>query len=400
MIPNSTPLAVLGGEPHFSRLMHVGTPNIGDRDALMGRLNDILDRRWLTNNGHYVQEFERRIQEYVGVRHCIVVVNATVGLELAIRALGLTGEVIIPSFTFVATAHALQWLGIKPVFCDIDPATHNLDPVEVEKLITPRTSGILGVHIWGRPCAPDALAAIANRHGLTLLFDAAHAFGCSLGDRMIGNFGKAEIFSFHATKALNSLEGGAIVTNDDEIAARLRKMINFGFTGVDTVSYLGVNGKMNEFSAAMGITSLDSQAEILATNARNHALYKRYLADIPGVTVIDYDPGNRSNYHYVALEIDDTVTGITRDDIVSALWAENVVARRYFHPGCHLMEPYRTLDPDAGRRLPHTEALSHRSMLLPNGTAVEPQDVELCCELIRRIIVERVDVRRVLATRT
>src|SRR5262245_2680457 len=211
------PLAIFGAAPAFAEQLHVGRPNLGDRGRFLERLNDILDRRWLTNHGRYVGELERCIAQLVGVKNCVLVANGTIGLELLIRALGLGGEVIVPAFTFVATAHALQWQEITPVFADIDPTTHCLDPASVEAAITPRTTGIIGVHVWGRPCAVDELQALARRRGLKLLFDAAHAFGCSFGERMIGAFGEAEVFSFHATKILNTFEGGAIVTNNGEL---------------------------------------------------------------------------------------------------------------------------------------------------------------------------------------
>ena len=193
-------LAIFGGVPAFREKLHVGRPNIGDRGRLLERINDLLDRRWLTNDGPFVQELERRISEVLAVKHCIAMSNGTVAMEIAIRALGLTGEVIVPSFTFVATAHALQWQEITPVFCDVEPQTFNIDPNLVKELITPRTTGITGVHLWGRPCDAEALTAVACSHNLKLLFDAAHAFGCSYKGRMIGNFGDAEVFSFHATK--------------------------------------------------------------------------------------------------------------------------------------------------------------------------------------------------------
>src|SRR5438552_5033660 len=246
-------LALFGGQPSFEEALHVGRPNIGDRTRLLDRFNQILDSRCLTNDGPFVKEFEQRIADLVGVKHCIAMCNGTVALEIAIRALGMTGEVIVPSFTFIATAHALQWQGITPVFCDIDPRTHTLDPNKVENLITPRTTGVIGVHVWGHTCNIDALAEITARHGLKLIFDAAHAFACSYKGRMIGSFGNAEVFSFHATKFFNTFEGGAVVTNDDELAAKIRLMKNFGFSGYDTVSYIGTNGKMNEVSAAMGL---------------------------------------------------------------------------------------------------------------------------------------------------
>jgi dTDP-4-amino-4,6-dideoxygalactose transaminase len=216
--PADVELAICGAPPAFSQALHVGRPNIANRERFLERTGQMLDRLWLTNNGPLVQEFERRIAGYVGVKHCICVCNATVGLELAIRAVGLRGEVIVPSYTFVATAHALQWQEITPVFADMDPATHCLDPARIERHITPRTTGILATHVWGRPCPVEVLSEIAERRGLKLMFDAAHAFGCSHQGQMIGGFGLVEVFSFHATKFLNSLEGGAVVTNDDELA--------------------------------------------------------------------------------------------------------------------------------------------------------------------------------------
>ncbi len=376
-------LAIFGGSPAFEQPLHVGRPNLGDRERFLERVNDILDRRWFTNNGPFVQEFEKRLAEYTGARHCIAVCNATVGLELTIRALGMTGEVIVPSFTFVATAHALQWQGITPVFCDVDPRTHNLDPERVLERITPRTSGIIGVHVWGRPCAVDRLTEIARARGLKLMFDAAHAFACSHRGRMIGGFGDAEVFSFHATKFLNSFEGGAITTDDDELAARIRLMKNFGFSGYDNVIYVGTNGKMPEISAAMGLSSLEGLDDLIAVNRRHHRSYREGLRGIPGLTVLEYDPAEKSNHQYVVVEIDAAKVDLDRDRFVRVLHAENVLARRYFYPGCHAMEPYRSNDPDAARFLPETERLCTRVMTLPNGTSVGPGDVDTICSIAR-----------------
>jgi len=390
-------LAVLGGAPAFAEPLHVGRPNIGDRARLGARLEDILDRRWLTNGGPYVEEFERRIAEMLGVRHVVAMCNATVAMEIAIRAIGLTGEVIVPSFTFVATAHALQWQQITPVFCDVDPHTHNLDPARVEALVTPRTTGIIGVHVWGRPCAVDALATIAERRGLHLLFDAAHAFGCASGGRMLGNFGAAEVFSFHATKFLNSGEGGAVATNDDDLAARVRLMRNFGFADYDDVVYVGTNGKMNEMSAAMGLTSLESMDDFVATNRANHAAYAAGLAGIPGVRLTAYDEATRPNYQYVVLEVDEGEAGLGRDALHRVLHAERVLARRYFHPGCHRMEPYRSHFPHAGLLLPETERLTERVLSLPTGTAVGAAEIATICGIVRHALAEAPAVRRHLA---
>ena len=244
----------MGGKPAFDSLLHVGRPHIGDQDRFLELIKNMLERRRFTNDGPYVRELEHRIADQLGVKHCLLVCNGTVALQIAIRALDLSGEVIVPAWIFVAPIHALQWQGLKPVFCDVDPKSHTLDPKAVERLITSNTSAILGVHVWGQPCAIRALADIASRRNLRLLYDAAHAFACSYRGRMVGGFGDAEVFSFHATKFFHTLEGGAITTNSDETADRVRLIRNFGFAGVDNVASLGINGKMNEASAAMGLT--------------------------------------------------------------------------------------------------------------------------------------------------
>jgi len=381
-------LAIWGAPPAFKQRLHVGRPNIGNRERLLERIGDLLDRRWLTNDGPFLQEFEKRISERLGVKHCIAVCNATVGLEIAIKATGLAGEVIVPSFTFIATAHALQWQQITPVFCDINPATHNLDPARVEDLITKRTTGIIGVHLWGRPCDVEALADIARRHKLKLLLDAAHAFACSHNGQMIGSFGNAELFSFHATKFLNTFEGGAVVTNDDELARKIRLLRNFGFAGYDIVSSLGTNGKMSEVSAAMGLTSLESLEKFVAANYRNYIEYRQQLADVPGISLLTFDEDEKCNYQYVVLEIDEHAMGITRDQLDDILWAENILSRRYFYPGCHRMEPYRTRYPQASLWLPETERLANKVLCLPTGTAMGSTEIKGICQLIQLIACE------------
>ena len=362
--------------PAFAEPLHVGRPNIGDVGEIHRRIDEILKSRWLSNDGAVVQEFEREIASIVGVKHCMAVCNATVGLEIAYRAAGLSGEVIVPANTFVATVHALQWLGITPIFCDIDPQTHNLDPSRVEELITPKTSGIVGVHVWGRPCQVTALEEIAAKYELQLLFDAAHAFGCSLDGRMIGGFGTAEVFSFHATKFVSCGEGGAIVTNDDAFATRVRQMRSFGFKGSDNVVSVGTNGKMSEFPAAIGLSSLKGLSEFVKTNESNYYAYQRVLAQIPGINVLTYDLMERNNFQYLVIDIDENESQLSRDQWLQVLHAENVLARRYFFPGVHRMEPYRTLDPFAIRRLPVTEAVLKRVLVLPTGTAVGPMEIE------------------------
>jgi dTDP-4-amino-4,6-dideoxygalactose transaminase len=377
-------LAIFGGRPAFDEKLHVGRPNIGDRRKFSRLVNDILDRRWLTNDGPYVLELESQIAKLVGVKHCIATCNATIALEIAIRALDLKGEVIIPSFTFVATAHALQWQEITPVFCDIDPQSHTIDPQKVEALITTQTTGILAVNLWGQHCDIRALENLARKYNLKLLFDSAHAVGCSYQGRMIGGFGNAEVFSFHATKFVNSLEGGAIVTDDDELAQTIRLMRNFGFTNYDNVACVGTNGKMSEVSAAMGLTNLASMEDFIAANRRNYRQYAAELSGIDGVTLVENEEEEQRNYQYVVLEVDVDHTSVSRDELMQVLHRENVLARRYFYPGCHRMMPYSANLPDLS--LPETEKIANRVLSLPTGTSVSPADISTICGIIRMVV--------------
>ncbi|HZE88230.1 MAG TPA: DegT/DnrJ/EryC1/StrS family aminotransferase, partial [Verrucomicrobiae bacterium] len=246
----------------------------------------------------------------------------------------------------------------------------------------PRTSAILGVHLWGRACDVGALAEIAARHDLALLFDAAHAFGCTRGGRPIGGFGAAEVFSFHATKVVQSFEGGAITTDDDALAERLRLLANFGFAGYDDVRIAGTNAKMPEISAAMGLTALESFEAFVAHNRLNHAWYERALGAIPGISVVPYDEREAGNFQYIVAEVDARRFGLGRDDLVAVLHAENVLARRYFHPGCHRMAPYADDVSRARRRLPATERLTERLVCFPNGQDVAAGDIAVISRVV------------------
>ena len=388
-------LAVLGGDPAFSEALHVGRPNVGDRRRFLARMDDLLERRWLTNNGPYVCELEARIAELLGVRHCVAVCNGTMALQIMIAASGMTGEVIVPSFTFVATAHALTWQGLTPVFCDVDPVTHTLDPAKVESLITDATSAIIGVHVWGRACDSAGLQAVADQHGLRLCFDAAHAFACSCGGRMIGSLGLAEAFSFHATKFFSTFEGGAVATDDDMVANRCRAMRDFGFAGPDRVVALGINGKMSEPAAAMGLTNLESLDTFIACNHRNHVRYREGLAGVAGVRLAAYPDAEHSNFQYVVLEVDADASPLDRDELLVALHAENVLARRYFFPGCHLMVPYKEWPLRAP--LSVTDVLTRTILTLPTGTSVDDDDVAEVCRLIRAALASAPEVKTAVA---
>ncbi|MDP2291322.1 MAG: DegT/DnrJ/EryC1/StrS family aminotransferase [Actinomycetota bacterium] len=387
-------LVAFGGTSTTDRVLYVGRPNIPDREAVLARVGAALDRKWLSNDGPMVREFEEVIEARLGVRHCVAVANATQGLSITAAALGLHGEVVVPAFTFVATAHSLAWLGITPVFCDIDRRSHQIDPAAVEAAITERTTGILAAHTWGRPCDIDALDAVAARHGLQLFFDAAPAYGASYQRTSIGNFGRAEILSFHATKIVNCGEGGAILTNDDEIAAAARLMRTFGFADTDLVTSIGTNAKMSELAAAMGICSLSEFDHYLDVNVRNFEQYTSALADVPGITVVPCEPNTGINYNNVVIEVDPQVAGIHRDLMLEMLTAEQILVRRYFWPGCHRMEPYRSLRPPTDTDFPVTDEVAARVLSLPTGTGVEAGDIERVCHLIAGLVEHGAEITR------
>lgn len=378
-------LAINGATPAFDQTLHVGRPNIGNLNEFQKYICEIFDRRRLTNNGPLVQEFENRVAEFHDVAHCIAMCNGTIALEIAIRALGLEGEVIVPSFTFIATAHALHWQAITPVFADIDPSTHNLDPKAVCRMITPRTTGIIGVHLWGRSAPVEALQTIADENNIKLMFDAAHAFGCSHNGKMIGSFGLCEVLSFHATKFFNTFEGGAVLTNDDKLADAMRLMRNFGFSGLDNVIHPGTNGKMMEVAAAMGLVNLDAMETVIEANRRNYQAYHENLSGVPGLSLITYEESEHNNFQYVVVEVEKNCP-VTRDEIITALHAENIRARRYFWPGCHNMKPYRELFPHARLMLPNSEQVANRVIELPTGTTIDENMIKIIALIIRVLL--------------
>ena len=376
---NLQDLAVFGGPRLFEHPLHVGKPNVPDKAAVLSQVSAALDRNWLTNDGPLVRELERKLAEYLDVPHCVAVCNATVGMEVLARALNLTGEVVVPAFTFIATAHAFSWLGLEPVFCDIEEATHTIDVRSAEKRITERTSAIVGVHLWGSACHVTELDAMAAHHGLPVIYDAAHAFGASVGHQRVGSFGKAEVFSFHATKFFNTFEGGAITTRDEALATRLRLMRNFGFAGYDDVATLGTNAKMSEAHAGMGLTLFDHLPDLLQRNVETWIAYADALRGIKGLRLLRARDGYGSNHQYVVVEIDDSA-GLCRDQLLNVLWQENVRARRYFFPGCHRTQPYMAR---GAAQLPATERASDRVLVLPAGAGTSISDVAAVVGLIR-----------------
>lgn len=395
-------MAAFGGIPMYATPLHVGQPNIPRRDLLLAEFDEILQSGVLTNHGPKVRAFEAAVCRETGARHCIAICNATTALQIAAKALGLKGEVIMPAFTFIATAHAMEWIGLTPVFADVDPASHTLDPKSVESCISPLTSAILPVHLWGHVCDVGRLAEIASEHRLKILFDSSHAFGCRLRGVQVGGFGDAEVFSFHATKFINCCEGGAVVTNNDELAERCRRLRGFGITNLTEISDIGINGKMQELSAAAGLVSLNSLSEILAVNQRNRLHYQVHLAEIPGLTVVSVPPDCQSNQQYLVTLVDESLFGLGRDCLIELLRAEGIFARSYFVPGCHRAVPYAQTPTAAHLRtsLPVTERLLQTVMQLPTGLAVAADDIQIIGRLLRFIAQNGAEISRQVRIRS
>jgi len=377
--------ALLGGAPAFNEMVPVGQLYFPSWERYETAMRDIFNRRYYTNQGPLVRQFEAELQQYLNVKHVICVVNATIGLMMAAEALGLKGKVILPSFTFLASAQSLQWVGIEPVFCDVDPETHQMDVGHLETLIDDDVSGIMGVNLWGGACDVQALQAVATRHGIALYFDSAHAFGCEVNGKKIGGFGDMEVFSFHATKVLSTTEGGCICTNDDELAARLRN-IRSSYGAGNPVSVVKTsNGRMSEAQGAIGLLNLEDFEANRQKNESLFQVYQRELEGVSGIKVVKAAGVSRSNHQYMVCQIDDDVFGLTRDELVKVLAAENINARRYFYPGTHRSIGFLDNPSGAPGKLPVTEHLCQNCIQLPIGALVEEDMVVRVCGLIRGI---------------
>ncbi|MEO2036395.1 MAG: DegT/DnrJ/EryC1/StrS family aminotransferase [Planctomycetaceae bacterium] len=375
-------LGLFGAAPLFSQPLVVGQPDTLSQSRIMERIEHVIASGFLTNDGPLVKQFEAKVCDITGAAHCVAVCNGTMALQIMAKACGLSGEVIVPAFTFIATAHALEWIGIRPVFADIDPQTHTLNVDSVRLCISRRTSAILGVHLWGNPCDIESLQQLADEHQLQLLFDACHAFGCRRNGRAIGTFGVAEAFSFHATKFVHSLEGGAIVTPSAVLADRMRLLRNFGITGLSTVESAGINGKLNDVCAAVGLTSLESMTERMQHNRCLQAVYRDQLADCPGLRVLPITADNGGNGQYVVLLVDSSRFGMHRNELLQVLRADGVFGRSYFAPGCHRSMPYVTSQDHHPVSLQTTELILDRVLQLPVGPAITVESARTVCSLL------------------
>ena len=388
-------LSFLGGKAQFSIPLHGGQMNFPKWEHFENAFRDIFARRYYTNHGPLAQELEDRLAEFFGVRHVVTMTNGTIALMLVAKALNLTGKVIVPAFTFVATVQSLTWAGVEPLFCDVDPQTHVLTPELVTPLLDDLdVSAILPVHLWGNLCNTEALDELAQRKGIPVYYDASHAFGCTRKGRKAGCHGALEIFSFHPTNVFSTAEGGCVCTNDDDIAERLRNLrSSYGRRKSVEVS-INANGRFSEAQAALGLLSLKDYPSIVATNKAKFELYTELLGNIPGIRILQPVSGEECNYQHVVLEIDNQAFGLTRDQLIRLLEAENILRPRYFVSGIHRCKPYKECYPHVVDALPITDMLCERVMQLSSGQAVSLQDARAICELIT-FIYDNADPLRV-----
>jgi dTDP-4-amino-4,6-dideoxygalactose transaminase len=364
-----------------SRRIPLARPTVPDPAALAFHMELILHSGVFTN-GPYVRRFENEAATYLGVRHCIAVSSCTSGLMLVLRAAELTGEIVVPSFTFAATAHAADWNGLRPVFADVDPDTLTLDPASVEPLVGARTSAILATHLYGTPCDVEGLADVAAANGLRLFFDAAHAFGSERRAVRVGGFGDAEVFSLSPTKVVVAGEGGVIATNDDLLAERCRIGRDYGNPGDYDCRFVGLNARMSEVHAATASSSLSDLDERLVERRRLAARYREALARVEGVSFPWVGVGDRSTYKDLTVLVDGGRSGMDADGLGRALAARGIETRRYYSPPVHRMRAYRSLAAGSGP-LPLTERAAAQALSLPLWVGMTDQDVDAVAGAIR-----------------
>lgn len=370
--------------PLFELPLPVGQLYFPEWHRYEAAMRDIFNRQYYNNNGPLVTELEARLRDFLGVKHVLCVGNATFGLMMVADALRLTGRVLIPSFTFIATAQSLAWCGLSPAFCDVSSETHqlSLEAVSASLADDRGISAILAVNLWGGACEIHELDAVSKEHKVPLYFDSAHSFGCKYGDQLIGGFGCAEVFSFHATKVLSAGEGGCVTTNDDDLAAKLRGIRPSYDAGNTVEPYRVLNSRMSEAQAAIALMSLEHYPLIQARNKMLFDAYSRNLAGVPGIRLQHPSNVTASNYQYAACTLDTEDFGLTRDQLLRLLQAENVMARRYFYPGTHRCAGFDDNAKAEAARLPVTERLCATSIQLPLGARVNLSDVDKICELI------------------
>lgn len=360
----------------------VTSPLLPDFDEFVDSLREIWDSRWLTNNGSFHKRLEQALCEYLGVPYISLFTNGTLPLITALQALRVTGEVITTPYSFVATTHSLWWNGIRPVFADVDPVTGNLDPDRIEEAITPKTTAIMPVHVYGNPCDTERIQAIADKYGLRVIYDAAHAFGVKQNGESILRAGDMSTLSFHATKVYNTVEGGALVMHDETTKKRIDYLKNFGFANEVEVVAPGINSKMDEVRSAYGLLNLRQVDSAIERRRVVAERYREALRDVPGLRVIDGIPGVRHNYSYFPMFVDAEAFGRTRDDLYFGMREKNVLGRRYFYPLISTFSTYRGLPSAAPANLPVATRLANQVICLPMHASMSGSDVDRVIESI------------------
>ncbi|MEI7661277.1 MAG: DegT/DnrJ/EryC1/StrS family aminotransferase [Bacteroidota bacterium] len=346
-------------------------------------LEKIWESKWLTNNGPFHQELEKKLCDYLGVKYISLFSNGTLALVTALQVLRITGEVITTPFSFVATTHALWWNNIKPVFVDIEPGTFNLDPEKIEAAITTQTTAILPVHVYGNPCNVKRIREIADTYGLKVIYDACHTFGVKIKEIPVLNFGDLSVMSFHATKVYNTFEGGAIICHDEATKKRIDNLKNFGFADEVTVVAPGINAKMNEIQAAMGLLQLKYIDKSVQKRKEIASYYRKSLKNTAGLTFLDDMPDVTHCYSYFPILIDKEKFGKSRDDVYEELKTHNIFGRRYFYPLISQFPIYRGLPSAARENLPVSERVSGQVLCLPIYTEIEETTIEEVCTILR-----------------
>ncbi len=354
----------------------VTSPLLPDLDEFHTLLQEIWASKWITNNGSFHKQLEAELATYLKVPFVSLFTNGTLPLITALQALRITGEVITTPYSFVATTHSLWWNGIKPVFVDVDPVTGNLDPERIEAAITPRTTAIMPVHVYGQPCDTVRIQHIADKYGLKVIYDAAHAFGVEENGVSVLNAGDLSTLSFHATKVYNTIEGGAMVIQDAEMKQRIDYLKNFGFAGETEVVGPGINSKVDEMRAAYGLLNLRQVDAAIAARRSVALRYREALADVPGLRMMEDTPGVRHNYSYFPIFIDEQAYGMSRDALYEKMKAHNVLGRRYFYPLISTFSTYRGLESAAPSNLPNAHKLADTVICLPMHHALSEGDVE------------------------
>lgn len=360
----------------------VTSPLLPDLDEFHGLLKEIWASKWITNNGSFHQQLEKELAEYLKVPFVSLFTNGTLPLITALQALHITGEVITTPYSFVATTHSLWWNGIKPVFVDIDPTTCNIDPDRIEAAITPKTTAIMPVHVYGKPCDTIRIQEIADKYGLKVIYDAAHAFGVEVNGESILNAGDMSTLSFHATKVYNTIEGGAMVMHDEKTKRRIDYLKNFGFAGETEVVAPGINSKIDEIRAAYGILNLRQVDAAIQARQKVAQRYRNALRNVPGITFFDDMPGVRHNYSYFPIFIDAESFGKTRDHLYFDMKGANVLGRRYFYPLISDFSTYRGLPSATRENLPKAYKLADTVLCLPMHHDLSDEDVERVLNLI------------------